>query len=115
MHFVGSELLRLVEEVLPDRFGGHPTDYQLLEEEDGGLSKVSLVVRPRVGELDEAQVISTALEVLGSVSGGNSGATMMAGYWRDAKTLRVVRREPHATTVAKILPLHIIRKGDRHS
>ncbi len=115
MHFVGSDLLRLVEEVLPDRFGGHPTDYQLLEEEEGGLAKVSLVVSPRVGEIDEAQVVCTALEVLGSAPHGNSGAAMMAGYWRDAQTLRVVRREPHATRAAKILPLHVIKQGDRVS
>ena len=115
MHFVGSELLRLVEEVLPDRFGGHPTDYQVVEEEEGGLSKVSLVVSPRVGEVDEAQVVSTALGVLGSAPGSNSGNTMMAGYWRDAQTLRVVRREPVATSVAKILPLHVIRHGDQLS
>src|SRR5262249_2134018 len=31
MHFVGTELLRLVEEVLPRRFGGAPTDYQIVE------------------------------------------------------------------------------------
>jgi len=40
---------------------------------------------------------------------------MMAGYWRDAQTLRVVRREPHATRAAKILPLHVIKQGDRVS
>jgi hypothetical protein len=115
MHFVGSELLRLVEEVLPDRFGGHPTDYQVLEEEEGGLSKVSLVVSPRVGAVDEAQVINAALEVLGSAPGSTGADTMMAGYWRDAQTLRVVRREPYATSVAKILPLHVIGRRERLS
>ena len=115
MHFVGSELVRLVEEVLPDRFGGHPTDYQLLEEEEEGLSKVSLLVSPRVGEIDQTQVVRTILEVLGTASCGNSAAPMMAGYWRDAQTLRVVRREPHATGAAKILPLHVIKQGDRVS
>jgi len=115
MHFVGSELVRLVEEVLPDRFGGHPTDYQLLEEEEEGLSKVSLLVSPRVGEIDQTQVVRTILEVLGTASYGNSAAPMMAGYWRDAQTLRVVRREPHATGAAKILPLHVIKQGDRVS
>jgi hypothetical protein len=115
MHFVGSELVRLVEEVLPDRFGGHPTDYQLLEEEEGGLSRVSLVVSPRVGEIDEARLLRTALEVLASAPLGNSGASMMAALWRDAQTLRVVRREPHATGAAKILPLHVVKPADRVS
>jgi hypothetical protein len=110
MHFVGTELLRLVEEVLPGRFGGEPTDYQLVEEEEAsGLPRVSLVVSPRVGEVDTDQLITTALEVLGSGAGGNGTGSIMARHWRDARTLRVVRREPYATTAAKILPLHVIR------
>lgn len=32
MTFLGPDLLRLTEEVLPTRFGGDPTDYQLVEE-----------------------------------------------------------------------------------
>ena len=31
---VGSDMVRILEEVLPARFGGSPLDYQLLEEED---------------------------------------------------------------------------------
>ena len=31
---VGSEMVHILEEVLPARFGGNPLDYQLLEEED---------------------------------------------------------------------------------
>jgi hypothetical protein len=111
MHFVGTELLRLVEEVLPDRFGGDPTDYQLVEDEEAGsgLPRVSLVVSPRVGLVDAEQLIATALEVLGSGAGGNGSGSIMAQHWRDARTLRVVRREPYATMAAKILPLHVIR------
>jgi hypothetical protein len=111
MHFVGTELLRLVEEVLPDRFGGAPTDYQLVEdEEDGsGLPRVSLVVSPRVGEVDADRLIATALEVLGSEAGSGGAGHIMALHWRDARTLRVLRREPYATAAAKILPLHVIR------
>ncbi len=39
MNFVGGDLLRLVEEVLPSRFGGGPPDYQLVEEEVDGLAE----------------------------------------------------------------------------
>ena len=31
---------------------------------------------------------------------------MMAEIWRQGQTLRVVRKEPFSTGVAKILPLH---------
>jgi hypothetical protein len=109
MHFVGTELLRLVEEVLPDRFGGDPTAYQLVEDEEegSGLPRVTLVVSPRVGAVDPAAVIATTLEVLASGAGGGGG--IMAQQWRAARTLRVERREPYTTMAAKILPLHVIR------
>jgi hypothetical protein len=107
VHFVGTELLRLVEEVLPARFGGHATDYQVLEEEEAGLPRVSLVVSPSVGAIDEASVIGTVLAVLAADGGGARGNRAMAAHWRDAGLLRVVRRAPLATTAAKILPLHV--------
>jgi hypothetical protein len=34
MNFLGTDLLRLIDEVLPARFGGAPTDYQFVERED---------------------------------------------------------------------------------
>jgi hypothetical protein len=106
MNFVGSELLTLVEQVLPGRFGGGPADYQLVESEVGGLPKVSLLVSPRVGAIDEAEVTRTVLEALGS---GPGYRDMMATLWRDGDTLRIERREPHETGQAKILPLQIVR------
>jgi hypothetical protein len=33
---------------------------------------------------------------------------MMAGIWAEGETLRVERREPYATSSAKILPLHVL-------
>ena len=73
------------------------------------MPRVSLVVSPRVGLVDTEQLIATALEVLGCEAGGNGAGTIMARHWRDAGTLRVVRREPYATMAAKILPLHVIK------
>ena len=106
MNFVGSLLYALVEEVLPARFGGAPSDYQLVEEEVDGLPKVHLVASPRLGPLDEAEVVEVALRTL---DGGGAARGMMAELWRAGETLRVVRREPHATNAAKVLPLHVLR------
>lgn len=108
MTFLGNELIVLVEEILPARFGGGPTDYQFIEEEDEGITRVSLVVSPSVGELDERTVEGAIFAVLGKESGSRR---VMAERWRDGKTLRVVRREPYATGAAKVLPLHLIRRG----
>jgi hypothetical protein len=102
-HFLGSDLLALLERVLPARFGGEPGDYQLVEEEAGGLPKVSVVARPRLGELDEQEVVSAVLDYLRSVRRNQ----LMADLWRDGDTLRLVRREPYMTAAGKILPLHL--------
>jgi hypothetical protein len=106
MNYVGEELVTLVERILPARFGGSPADYQLVEEEVDGLSRVAIVVSPRLDGVDEAEVVQT---VLAALSSGPSYRGMMASIWRDAGTLRVVRREPVATESAKVLPLHVER------
>jgi hypothetical protein len=35
---------------------------------------------------------------------------VMADSWRDAGTLRLVRREPYVTGASKVMPLHILRQ-----
>lgn len=105
MTFLGPELIRVVEEVLPGRFGGAPTDYQFVEEEEEGIAKVSLVVSPRVPEVRDHEVAEVVLRALEDCPGGE----LMAGVWRDGETLRVRRQEPYATAAAKILPLHLVR------
>ena len=91
INFLGSDLIVLVEETLPARFGGAPTDYQLVEEEVGGLPRLGIVVNPRIGEIDEQALIEAVLATL-SANPSNSG---MAETWREGGTLRVLRREPY--------------------
>ncbi len=105
--FLGSDLFALVEEVLPRKFGGSPTDYQLVETEVDGLPSVEIVVSPRVHDVIEASVQRTVLDYLGS---RNDSSRTMARIWEEGQTLRVVRREPAATPGGKILPLHL-QKG----
>lgn len=106
MTFLGSDLIRLVEEVLPERFGGAPTDYQLVEGEgEHGLSRVRLLISPRLGLLDEAEVLRCANGFVVRLTGDG-----VLGYrWREAGTLEIRRDEPHATTASKILALHSLR------
>ncbi len=104
MHFLGSDLLELLERVLPERFGGGPNDYQLVEEEIDGLARVTLVVNPSVGKVRESEVTEA---VLGALQRGGQGRAMMSQWWRDGSTLNVERREPFVTGAAKVLPLHV--------
>jgi len=108
IQFLSSDLERLIDEVLPRAFGGSPTDYQLMEEDHNGLPRVSIVVSPRLGPLDEARVIGAALAALGR---GNAGNRLMAGQLDQARTLRVLRREPFLTPAAKVLPFYVVPRG----
>jgi phenylacetate-coenzyme A ligase PaaK-like adenylate-forming protein len=104
-HFLGSDLLALVDQVLPARFGGGPTDYQLVEEEVNGLPKVTVVVRPVIGPVHEDEVIEAVLGHLGS----KQRLRLMTEVWREGNTLRVARREPYrARPSGKILPLAVM-------
>ena len=108
MHFTGNDLLTLVDDVLPQRFGGAPTDYQFVEEEREGLPKVSLIVSPRVNVVSAGAVTDVVLKTLGARDPAHQ---MMAAIWKDGRTLSVVRREPYATHTGKILALHVERPG----
>jgi hypothetical protein len=100
MTFLSSHVLAALEESLPQRFGGAPTDYQLVEEESAdGRPRLRLLVHPRLGPLDEAEVIRTFLNAVGRGSGVEH---VMASLWRDAGFVRVERRAPETSTFGKI-------------
>lgn len=98
--FLGSKLLTLVEETLPARVGGDPTDYQLVEQEErAGQTRLTVLVHPRLGAIDAAAVLAcmeTALD--------------MTPTWIDAHrklgTLQVRRAVPMKTPAGKVMPLH---------
>lgn len=103
-HFLGSDLIALVDEVLPSRFGGDPSDYQLVEQDIDGLPKVGVLVRPSIGEVADDEVVAAVLSFLGSQRRNR----LMTDVWAAGDTIRVIRREPYLTPAAKILPLHIL-------
>ncbi len=105
----GSDVLTLLERTLPDRFGGSPTDYQLVEDVAETVPTLSVVVSPRVGAIDEQEVVST---ILSALERGSPRAAGVAKVWANAGSLRVVRREPYGTTAAKVLPIHVKVGGD---
>ena len=108
MTFLDTDVIRVLEEVLPARFGGGPTDYQLVEEEDeSGRPRLRLLVHPRVGVLDAEAVADTFLSAIGPGSGAER---VMALQWRQAGLLRVEREAPRATAMGKVLHLHTERR-----
>jgi hypothetical protein len=105
MTFIQTDLLRVLEQVLPARFGGTAADYQVLEQEgERGILRLLLVVSPAVGPVDDDAVRRAFLTALGSETNvGRFGATV----WERAGTVEVRRRWPVATRAGKILPFHL--------
>jgi hypothetical protein len=102
---VGNQMVQILESVLPARFGGSPLDYQLLEEEDENhLTRLFLIVSPRVEIRDEQTVIDVLHDALDKTS---AAAGLASAVWRQAGSIRVRRVEPVWTSRGKLMPLHI--------
>ena len=89
------------------RFGGGPSDYQLVEEEDeDGCARLSLRVSPQIGEIRE----EAAVELLyRRIRSGGRDRRLYGDIWREGGSIRVVRAEPVATQSGKILPFHTLK------
>jgi hypothetical protein len=108
---VGSDMVRILEQVLPARFGGSPLDYQLVEEEDAdGFTRLALRISPNVTLSDESAVLQTFLSAIADAS---PGADMARSIWAQAGTLVVRREDPYITPRGKQMPLHVVRSERR--
>ena len=108
MNYSGSDLFELLEDTMPSEFGGGPGDYQLVEEEDDrGQTRLTLVVHPDVGELNEVRLLSRLKQGLAS---GSRNHRFMSQIWQNADTFRIRREPPYASARGKTLPLHIKQK-----
>jgi hypothetical protein len=111
MTFLETDVIRVLEEVLPARFGGGPTDYQLVEEEDDdGKPGLRLLVHPALGPLADQTVAETFLSAIGA---GRGAERIMGLAWRDARVIRVDREPPRTTASGKILHLHAVASPSR--
>jgi hypothetical protein len=100
MTFPDADVARVLDEILPARFGGTPTDYQLVEDVgDDGEPRLRLLVAPAVRVSDLAAVAETFLAGIGDGAGAER---VMAEVWRRSGFLRVEVREPLAGPTGKI-------------
>ncbi len=105
MNFMDADVTRVLDELLPARFGGAPTDFQLLEgEKEGGRPELRLLIHPRLGPLDEQAAARSFFEGIGR--SGGAGAVMGLA-WQEGNMLKVERRPPLSTPSGKILHLHV--------
>ena len=112
MNVLDADVVRILEEVLPARFGGGPGDYQLVEDEAAnGQPRLTLLLHPRIGPLDPEAAVRAFLD---AVAAGRSGrVTSLA--WADGGLLRVERRAPVTTETGKIQHLHVAAGRSRAS
>ena len=104
---LGGEMIHILEEVLPSRFGGTSLDYQLVEEEDEkGFTRLRLYISPRVGEVNEEKALDTVLKALEQSS---ISAHLAQTIWTQARTLRIARKEPIPSNRGKLMPLHLAK------
>ncbi len=102
-------LFELLETTLPERFGGGPGDYQLVEEEGGdGQTFLTLLVDPAVDRVDESRLMQELGEELAKGSRGNR---FMAGVWTQEGALRIRRERPRASARGKVLPLRLAKRN----
>ena len=101
MTMLDSDLIGTLEKFLPSRFGGGPTDYQLLEEEVEGEPRIKLLINPEVRVVDLNKIGKAFLKEIRAGS----------GLWRTTGFFTVERRKSIPAASGKILHLHI-RRGD---
>jgi len=80
MTLVGTDIVRLLEEVLPRRFGGGPGDYQLVEIDGPSQTRLCFRVSPRV-RLDSPEQLKECF--LGEIRGLTGGA-IASRVWKRA-------------------------------
>ena len=111
MTFHDRQIVRVLEQVLPKRFGGGPLDYQLVEQQAAnGEPRLLLRVHPALGPMDPAAVLDGFLTAIGEGSGVE---LVMSTQWRQAGWVRVVREAPFSTAAGKVLHLHRVGSAPR--
>lgn len=111
MTLMGKDVVALLEEHLPARFGGAPADYQLVERQGGSQTELELRVSPRVGMRDSMAVEREFVRLLRSVYGGS----LATRVWEHSDGLRVVEKEPFSTATGKVPSLHLDRAPAQNS
>jgi hypothetical protein len=106
--FIGSDLIPLVQRILPSEFGGDANDYQFMEEADEkGYHKLYILISPDIGEINEERLKEVVFEGLTS---GEYSHSFSRSLWTQAETIQIKRINPIPTKRGKIYPLHI-RQG----
>jgi len=104
-----QDLMALLEERMPRRFGGIAGDYQLSEEEAGSQTQMVLRVSPRTGARDIAALREHFFSELRTLYGGHLSARVWS--YTDGFSIRL--EEPVATPTGKVPSIRFIGEANR--
>ena len=115
--FVDTDFIRIVEKELPELFGGQSTDYQLVEAEDAkGFTRLRLLVSPRVGKVNEGEILAMFMKLLGrGEASPESWAQSGVEMWHQSGMVQIMRDYPVCTPSGKILPFQLCKPKDQHA
>jgi hypothetical protein len=100
MAFFGERLGALVEEVLPDEFGGNDFDYQFVQEEDGlGKRQLCLYASPALGQINAEVVRGLIYKYLEK---DDCGQGIIAAIRKQSEIIPIRRLKPITTPRGKI-------------
>jgi len=103
MTLQGDVMFNLLEQQLPDKFGGHAGDYQLLSEPGNeGIPRYLLCVNPALGDVDTTKI---RVEFLKGLSKSSNSSHFVTDFMSRADQLNVVRRLSSVQAGGKSLPV----------
>lgn len=111
MSLAGTDMVHILETVLPARFGGGPGDYQLVQREEAEQTELVLRMAPHLPDARPDDVKDFVLRQIRGLFGGAEASRV----WKHAEALQVVREAPVMTARGKILPLQLLRGDPPHA
>lgn len=102
-----ADLVRILEETIPGRFGGGPDDYQLIEKEGAAQSEAELRIRPGVTAADPQQVLDFFLSETRRLYGGS----MTVLSWTQSDGIHVVVAAPILAGTGKFRSVRLLGAG----
>jgi hypothetical protein len=103
---VGSDMVHILEHVLPSQFGGSLLDYQLVEEEtEQGFTKLVLYVAPSVIIQDENALLEAFLDAM---KNSMPSVRLAQAEYRTGDVVTVRRAKPLVTSRGKHFPIRTL-------
>jgi len=99
-----AELVPLLEEALPARFGGHPGDYQLCETEAGSQTELVLRISPGVSVATADEILRHFLGEVKRVYGGSLSVVS----WLHSAGIRAEVAPPIITATGKFRAVRLL-------